>query len=53
MQLLPSLQIFKTTAFKNDEAPQKNYVEEGEEKDPPRFVLQFWGGRDWETKVFK
>lgn len=53
MQLLPSLQIFKTTAFKNDEAPQKNYVEEGEEKDLPGFGLQFWGMRDYELKAFR
>lgn len=46
MQLLPSLQIFKTTALKNDEAPQKYYIEEGEEQDLPGFGLQFWGMRD-------
>lgn len=53
MQLLPSLQIFQTTAFKNDEAPQKNYVEKGEEKDLPGFRLQFWGMRDYELKAFR
>lgn len=53
MQLLPSLQTVESTTFKNDEAPQKNYAEEEEEKDLPGFVLQFWGGTDWESKVFK
>lgn len=53
MQLLQSLQIFKTAALQNDKAPKTNYVEEGEEKDLPRFILQFWGGRDKESKIFK
>ena len=46
MQLHPSLQIVKTTTFKNDDALEKNYVEEGEEKDLPGFGLQFWGWKD-------
>ena len=46
MQLLPSLQIVKTTTYKNDDALEKNYVEEGEEKDLPGFGLQFWGRKD-------
>lgn len=32
MQLLPSLQIFKTAALKNDKVPERNHIEEGEEK---------------------
>lgn len=28
MQLLPSLQIFKTAALKNGKAPERNYVQE-------------------------
>lgn len=32
MQLLPSLQIFKTAALKNDKVPERNNIEEGEEK---------------------
>lgn len=50
MQLLQSLQIFKTAALKNDKAPKTNYVEEGEEKDLPRFI-QFWSGRVKESKT--
>lgn len=53
MQLLQSLQIFKTDAFKSDKAPKINYVEEEEEKDISRFILQFWGGRDKESKILK
>lgn len=53
MQLLSCLQIFKRAALKNYKSPERNYVEEGKQKHPPRFTLQFWGGRDWESKVFK
>lgn len=53
MQLLQSLQIFRTAALKNDQAPRTNYVEEGEEEDLPRLTLQFWSGRDKESKISK
>lgn len=46
IQLLQSLQIFKTAVFKNDKAPKTNYVDQGEEKDISRYILQFWGGGD-------